>query len=692
MSDKWYKKSYRRCLVDMHIPDWDERFLSEFDSDKYIEMMKLAGVDSAYIYANSNVGLCNYPTKVGTMHKGLKGRDIIKELTDGFNREGINPILYINIWSKVAFDEHPEWRTINPEGKISSEYMFRKVGRYGVLCPNSGYIEYVLGIVRELCSGYDFKALWIDMILWRNLCVCEHCKARFKKETGLDFPEKIDWDDPSWQLYMKKREEWMIDFSQKILDAVNEINPEISVIFNSAYFYTTYLGLSMPYFALGEFVSGDYALKRLEHSLNSKFADAVTREKPFEFLGSVMDTDLAEHSIIKTDEQLKSLMFSCIMSNGAYGFIDAIDPVGNLNERVYKRMKNILDAERPYEKYLDFDLDPVYDVGIYFNCASGMSPFENGEALHDFPAFYPFQRAFVNAGYKLIEGHVPFRIITEKNLDELDRCKLIILPDMYALSEKEINAFTEYVNGGGNIFASGHTALYDDNYKKIDGGGLKHLIGAEISGETGSSITYIHPTEYGEDILPDFTAAHPITCNSPQMIIKADDDTTILGKMSLPYTDPGDVTKFSSANSNPPGDPTDDPSVIMNKYGKGRVIYCAALPELYTKSEHHKFFVNMLKKAIGGEFSLITNAPKCVEISVSEQTAKNRYVVNMLNFQTDSPTVPVYNISVKLQLEKPVKRILAVPSETEIQFKQNGTEVEFTAEKLDIFEMFLLEY
>ena len=38
----WYRNVYRRNLVDMHIEDWDERFLSEFDPKDYVENLKKA--------------------------------------------------------------------------------------------------------------------------------------------------------------------------------------------------------------------------------------------------------------------------------------------------------------------------------------------------------------------------------------------------------------------------------------------------------------------------------------------------------------------------------------------------------------------------------------------------------------------------------------------------------------------------
>lgn len=58
-----FSRDYRRNLVDMHIEDWDEKFLSQFDPKKYVELLKVANVTTAMIYANSHVGYCYWPTK-----------------------------------------------------------------------------------------------------------------------------------------------------------------------------------------------------------------------------------------------------------------------------------------------------------------------------------------------------------------------------------------------------------------------------------------------------------------------------------------------------------------------------------------------------------------------------------------------------------------------------------------------------
>ena len=41
----WFDKNYRRHLLDMHIDDWDERFLSEFSPKTYVENLKKAKKD-----------------------------------------------------------------------------------------------------------------------------------------------------------------------------------------------------------------------------------------------------------------------------------------------------------------------------------------------------------------------------------------------------------------------------------------------------------------------------------------------------------------------------------------------------------------------------------------------------------------------------------------------------------------------
>ena len=146
MVAKWYEKAYRRNVIDMHITDWDERFLSQFDAHDYVEMLRLCQAQSAVVYAHSHVGHCYYPTQVGHMHRGLKGRNILGEVIDLCHANDIAVVVYFSlIYDDWAYRHHPEWRIVLAHGEGAAEH-----SRYGVCCPNSPYRDYARAHAEEI--------------------------------------------------------------------------------------------------------------------------------------------------------------------------------------------------------------------------------------------------------------------------------------------------------------------------------------------------------------------------------------------------------------------------------------------------------------------------------------------------------------------------------------------------------------
>ena len=75
-----YRAGLRRTLLDMHIPDWDDAFMSRYDPAALASLYDEAGITSAMLYCKSHVGLCYWPTTAGRMHGGIGGRDVVGEL------------------------------------------------------------------------------------------------------------------------------------------------------------------------------------------------------------------------------------------------------------------------------------------------------------------------------------------------------------------------------------------------------------------------------------------------------------------------------------------------------------------------------------------------------------------------------------------------------------------------------------
>jgi len=120
---KWFEKSYRRHLLDMHIDDWDPVFLSEFSPEDYVANIKKANIQSPMIYFQSHVGHCYWPTKTGHMHGALKGReDLVKRLVDLCHKEGMDVIGYYSpIFDSLTHDRHPAWRMRRLDGTSERE-------------------------------------------------------------------------------------------------------------------------------------------------------------------------------------------------------------------------------------------------------------------------------------------------------------------------------------------------------------------------------------------------------------------------------------------------------------------------------------------------------------------------------------------------------------------------------------------
>ena len=145
MSEPWYASVYRRAVIDMHITDDDERFLSEFDAEKYADMLALSQVGSAVVYAHSHVGLCFFPSKLGYVHAVAKERDLFGEAVEQCHKRGIVVVAYYSlVYDTQAYRHNSDWRIIGPDGKgVADE------SRYGVCCPNSPYRDYASAVARE---------------------------------------------------------------------------------------------------------------------------------------------------------------------------------------------------------------------------------------------------------------------------------------------------------------------------------------------------------------------------------------------------------------------------------------------------------------------------------------------------------------------------------------------------------------
>jgi hypothetical protein len=681
---KWYQGSYRRNLVDMHIEDWDERFLSLLDPETYVGLLKKAQVQSAMVYANSHVGFCYWPTKTGQMHRGIGGKDIFGQITALCHKEGMDVIAYYTlIYNNWAYDHDPSWRIVDVKGRGSRERGGR-AGRYGVCCPNSpGHRGFVESQLRELCGSYDFEGIFLDMTFWPGVCYCSWCKERFAKEVGGEIPTVIDWQDPRWLAFQKKREEWLVEFAAFATGTVKSCKPDITVEHQSSIFTHNWMfGATLGLAEHNDYLGGDFYGGFAQQSFICKLYDSATPNKPFEFMTSRCYPGLVDHTTLKSKEMLELHTYLTLAHNGAFLFIDAIDPVGTLNPKVYETMGQIFARSKNYEPYLGGTM--CQDVGVYFSLDSKMDFADNGKQVGAGGWSIPHLDAALGAARMLRENHIPFGVISKNNLKDTGPYQVIILPNVLMLSEEEAEDIRRFVAGGGALYASGGACPPL----------LKDVLGISLEGETKERVTYLVPTPRGRTLgMTDVDPNYPLAMFQPQAKARASDRDEVLATLTLPYTDPADGTKLASIHSDPPGVTTDYAAVIYRSYGKGRVMWVSAPLETAEQPPHRRVFAQMVRELAASPFSFEADAPGAVEVTLFHQPDRKRFLVNVVNAQEQLPPIPVFDATVRVRMnDRKAVRVALLPDEKPLPFATKGEYVEVTLPELNIFHMLMVVY
>ena len=694
MKEPWFKKSYFRNLVDMHINNGDERLLASFDPEAYADNMKLAGVDTAYIYGSNCLGLCLFPTKTGYRHQIAYKRDLFGDTVKACKERGIRPVGYLNNWSVEAYERHPEWRVI---GKDGSGYRDNEGhdGRYGVCCFNTGYRDYFLSLVKEMCATYPIEGLWIDMVgFFRFTCCCEGCREKFRKETGMEIPEIMDWESPTWKKYVKFRGDTMVQYAKDIISTARAEKPDISVSIQTNGWKEAYHhGYTTEFMRTIDYCAGDFYSGIQQQTIDSKFFRAISKNQPFEYMVPRCP-DLVYHTVNKPLWQLRQQAYASFLHGGAFLFIDAIDPEGTMNSEVYSMMHRVRDEVAPYwELPACRKGEFVNDVGLYINFDSAIDLGWNGKPVAEMQvaelhgATETMDR-FLDINLALRKRHIQYDVLTDYQLDILDRYPLIILSDLYALTPREIECFKAYVKNGGRLYVSGKTGILNTMDVDPDTGTLRRkdfaladVMGVSLTGEFPFDSCYLQGVK--ESKFFDKThLVHPLGTKakaSPK--VAAANDTEVMAVAKLPVSNHTDRRKYLSAISDPPWIETTDPILTKHTYGKGVCVYSSLLIEADANEEVHDLWLDIVEELLADRHSVEINAPLCVEASVKQ--VEGNVCVTLLHttmHETNSPAGPA-TIRLSGRLLPTASRVSVFPS-GEVTLERDGADTLITAANL----------
>ena len=682
----WYEGNYRRIFLDMHIADDDDRYLSNVDPVKLVGMLRDAGAQMIVVKCRTHTGLAHYPTKIGRQHRGLNGRDYVGEMIGECHKYGIAAKAYFSqIFDNYAYEHHPDWRMVTGKGFNSREMerygatSMARSGRYGVLCPNNEeYHAYVHDCLTEIASNYQFETIFLDMPFWPEVCYCASCRKKYYEATGRELPRTVDWGDPAFREFQYLRERWMAEFAHLSTMAVKSVRPEVTIEHNMAVVSGSWrIGTSDQVGDECDYIGGDLYGGVLEQSFICKYYRNLTKALPFVYITSRCDPNLQYHTTTKTAEEFLLQAMVAMVHDGALSICDGANPDGTLCEEVYAGpVKEAFSVSRQYEGFVNGDLQSA--ATVWFPSHSKYDWKENGSpvCLEDDYAPYPsgYLKDKLSACDCLRTGNIPFDVIPSRKLGAIPN-NLLIASNVVNIRDEEMRAIESFVLGGGSLYLSGH----------VGHPRLMELLEVEHLGQTEHDVTYMNPTEEGVVWFPGFTHRSPLALQGPQELIRPYGACQVLATLTLPYTLTG-KREFAAIHSNPPGQDTGCPAVILKNVGKGRIFYAAAPIESCKPYMSRKAFISIIR-SLAGPLPFESDAPGHVEVVGWVKDGRQYYAA--LNEQESAPFVPMDGVTITVPRVLRSARV-ALSSEP-LEFSvQNGRSI-IRLPRIEVFQVIEVE-
>jgi hypothetical protein len=277
----------------------------------------------------------------------------------------------------------------------------------------------------------------------------------------------------------------------------------------------------------------------------------------------------------------------------------------------------------------------------------------------------------------MIRSHIPVGVVASGK--KLKQYPFVIFSNPSRLEEKTVDELIDYVARGGVLYFS----------NADEGRLMQELVGGSCQGYTASNRTYIAAKPAYRGLLQEFDEKYPLPMDCRLPLVTGVEEKYVAARMALPYTDPAEK-KFASIHSNPPGDVTDYPALVIKPYGKGTVIWSAAPIENEGLLAYRTILENLVRHFIGDRIEISTTAPEMVELVTFEDQEKQVCYISAAALNDGDVAIPMPEFEIRVKTDRQITAVQLLPEEREIPFERQGDEIVFRTRPLHIFDMYRL--
>ena len=735
-AEPWYKRICR----------WGQINLNELDPQHYDiawwrSYWKRTQTQGVVINAGGIVAF--YPSKDPLQHQAtfLNGQDLYGDLVRAAHADGLMVFARMDCGSAFEpfYKAHPDWFAVNAAGEpyrtgnVASGAGGR--GIRGVFDPGGGiagaegddvvlyttcingpyYEEYIPKILREIVAHEKPEGFtdnhWAGLGR-ESMCYCGNCKRKFHEFSGKDLPTNKDWNDPGYRQwiewsYKRRLEVWDL-FSRTTKDAGG---PDCIW---SGMLSGNFVQAAASFRDMKE-LCGRAEIIMLDHQ--GRVNDGGFQENG--------DTGKRVHGLGGWDKPAAESM-------ATYGPRKAARPIPEVRMWMvegcagtirpwwhhvggYQEDRRQFQVVEPFyrwyaanQKYL-IDRKPVASVGVVYSQRNlEWYGRDNGTEL----ALDPYN-GMIQA---MIRSRIPYSAV---HADHIERdgggLSVLILPNLAAMSDSQVEAVRRFVSKGGSLVATGETSLYDDYGDRRPDFALAEVFGVNYTGKSfgphspaGLQHTYLRLTpDVGQDGDGPHHGDEPLKSVARHPVLKGFEETNIITfGGTLPGVKPTAGTtvlltlvpefpSFPPENSWMRVPRTEIPGLVIREEGGARIAYLPAdIDRRYEHGntpDHGDLLANLVRWAAKDSISLVVQGPGLIDCHLYRQ--KNRLVLHMVNL-TSAGTwrtpveelIKVGPLTVRLNLPEGVtgsgRLLLAVSGATTTPVLRQGRWVQFEVKSI----------
>ncbi|WP_420138333.1 alpha-amylase family protein [Sphingomonas sp.] len=627
-----------------------------------------------------------YPTKVPFHYRSpyLGEGDMFGELAKACAAMGIRVLARVDphAMRADALAAHPEWVARDADGRPKQHPTDPELF---LTCPNGAVtFEWMPAILREIVAEYPVDGVFGNR--WAGgagMCHCATCTGSFRKASGFAVPAALsDARDPAVRAYLR----WDDEQRYAQIALWNEV---VRAVRPTAFFTPGTWGRLDPAHMRGTIRSlyADRQGRNVRDPIwvngrSAKETQCMMPDRPISGIFAVGATSTGYRHV---DSRQSDAEIATYLHDGlAHGFRPWMTKFKAevfdrrwvpLVERAYGWHAQHEDYFRNVENLANVAMLRSVQTNTYYapgalsdGSASGSANTARSNHRTDEPATGFYQA--------LLEARIPFAFVDERRLDAaaLAPYRVIVLPNIAALSDAQAAQLRDYVARGGAIVATHETSLYNEWGERRANFALADLFGCDFTGAIEERVQngYLivngpHPLTHGFDDTPRIMGG----TRRVQVAARA-------GSPPAPLTIAPRYPDLPMEKAFPRSRDSAAPAVFARRYGKGHVVY---FPENIDASfwqcssgDHLSLLRNAVDWTLNRDVPLTVRGPGMIDISYWRQAQSvAAHIVNLSSpmamgggYIREITPIGPQDVTLRLPAGAKVKRVRLLESDAEV--------------------------